>query len=485
MTGKGWRIHIPGRVAAHLGTLAAVAGLGLGSACGPAAPAAPAGGKNPRGPDIVLISIDSLRPDHLGCYGYPKPTSPTIDRVASEGVRCETAVSTTSWTLPAHVAMLTGLFDSAHGVVDNGLRLSPSRATLPEVLAESGWKTAGFYGGPYLDPVFGFGRGFERYESCISEEVASSHEDVTGPRTVEAVERWLGDVVENAESTPFFLFIHLFDVHYDYRPPAEDVEKFDPDYHGTLDASDLPHNPAIAPDMAPRDLQHLIALYDGEIRFTDENLGRILDAIGRTGRLRDALVIVTADHGEEFFEHGGKGHQKTLFDEAVRVPCIVRWPGHLPAGTVVRDPVRLVDLAPTILSLAGVSERPPMQGRDVSALLQGGSMPPAPALIELLVDRNDVRGLRTKEEKLISWRHAGKSYLYDLLRDPRETDPNAGPSARVDAALAELDRVLGDAAGFARGNDAGTIEIAPDLARRLGVLGYAGEPNPAAPPRDK
>ena len=460
--------------------LATVVAAAVGCGCRPDPPA-PAPRVPPR-PDVVLISIDSLRPDHLGCYGYPRPTSPRIDRLAEEGVRCEVAVSTTSWTLPAHMALLTGLFDSAHGVVDNGLALAPTRATLAEVLARAGWNTAGFFGGPYLDPAFGFGRGFARYESCMSPQAASSHEDVTGPRTVEAVERWLEESVDRGGEAPFFLFVHLWDVHYDYRPPAELVEMFDPGYRGTLDASDLPHNPAIAPDMAPRDLQHLLALYDGEIRFTDENLGRILDAIDRRGRLRDALVIVTADHGEEFFEHGGKGHQKTLFDEVVRVPCILRWPGNLPPKSVVRDQVRLVDLAPTILALSQVAERPPMQGRDLSGLLRGGSLDEAPALVELLVDRNDVRGLRTRSEKLIAWRHAGVRYAYDLVRDPREQDPAADPPPRL---LNDLERLLEDAAQLARGAAAPRMEISPDLARRIGALGYGGDGDPAAAPRDK
>ncbi|MFN0009687.1 MAG: sulfatase [Planctomycetota bacterium] len=466
-------------------TLAVVVVGALQAACGSGSTPPSLRPGRPGAPDVVLISIDSLRPDHLGCYGYPKPTSPTIDRLASEGVRCEVAVSTTSWTLPAHAAMLTGLYDSAHGVVDNGLSLSPARVTLPEVLSESDWDTAGFYGGPYLAPIFGLDQGFARYESCMSPEAGSSHQDVTGPRTVDAVERWLGETVEKGERRPFFLFIHLWDVHYDYKPPARYVEMFDPGYAGTLDASDFPHNPAIAPDMAPADLQHLVALYDGEIRFTDEIVGRILEAIDRRGRLRDALVIVTADHGEEFFEHGGKGHQKTLFDEVVRIPLIVRWPGRLQAGTLVRDQVRLVDLAPTILSLAGITQRPPMQGRDISPLLRGEPMTPEPALIELLVDRNDIRGSRGEAEKVISWRHAGTSFLYDLVRDPGEAAPIAEPSPRLSAALQRLQRELERTSGFARESQAGRVEIAPDLARRLGVLGYAGEPLPAPDPRGK
>jgi len=380
--------------------------------------------------------------------------------------------------------MFTGLHDVAHGVVDNGLRLSPSARTLPLVLRDAGWRTGGFFGGPYLDSSFGFGAGFEVYRSCMSVDAEDSHRDVTGPRTVEAVKEWLATAARGSAEVPLFLFIHLWDVHSDYMPPEGYADRFDPGYAGRLDARDLARNPSIEPGMSPQDLQHLIALYDGEILFTDENLVRILDEIDAHGRLREALVIVTADHGEEFFEHGGKGHQRTLFDEVVRVPLIFRWPGHLPAGRVVADPVRLVDLMPTILALAGVPERPPMQGRDVGPLLRGEALEPAPALMDLQVDGNEVRGLRTADSKTIAWRHAGTSLFYDLLRDPREQRPLAeGPG--LAQGLLDLDRLHAGAAALAGARPAEPIEISPELARRLGGLGYAAGEAGAAVPRSK
>jgi arylsulfatase A-like enzyme len=319
----------------------------------------------------------------------------------------------------------------------------------------------------------------------MSPDARDGHADVTGPRTVEAVERWIERTTSGEGRRPFFLFLHLFDVHYDYRPPPQYVEKFDPGYEGTLDASDFPHNPAIEPNMAPQDLRHLLALYDGEIRFTDDNLGRILAALDAHGRLRDALVVVTADHGEEFFEHGGKGHQKSLFDEVVRVPLVFRWPGGLPADRVIGDQVRLVDLAPTILALAGLRPGDPMQGRDLSPLLRGGVLESVPALIELLVDRNDVRGIRRQDSKTISWRHAGQSFLYDLLRDPREENPIGAPSGDLDRELAAIDGLLEEGFGLTRGAAPTRFEMAPHLRRRLGVLGYAGEETQDPEPRQK
>ncbi len=430
-------------------------------------------------PDIVLVSVDSLRPDHLGCYGYAKPTSPRIDSLARGGVRCDAAVSTTSWTLPAHAAMLTGLFDTTHGVTDNGLQLPDEVRTLPEALRDAGYRTAGFFGGPYLDPTYGFAQGFDHYESCMSPEVADSHQDVTGPRTVAAVAAWLDNAGSTDDPRPLFLFIHLWDVHYDYRPPKEYVDRFDPGYEGAFDGSDFLRNPAVDPQMSPRDFTHLLALYDGEIRFTDDVLGRILDGLDRRKRLAKALVIVTADHGEEFFEHGNKGHQRSLFDEVVRVPWIVCWPGHLPAGQSVDEQVRLVDLMPTVLGLAGVRSGteagPPMDGRDVAPLLRGERMAPAPALLELLVDENEVLGVRTDRTKALTWPKAGVSLRYDLRLDPREEAPIPLDPTRDGNVQRELDRAVEAAAAVRAGSRARPITIGADLKKRLGALGYTGD----------
>jgi arylsulfatase A-like enzyme len=460
--------------AAHFLFLCAVLAPFAGAGCrrGTAAPAAR--------PDVILVSIDSLRFDHLGCYGYAKATSPTIDGLASGGVRCETAVSTTSWTLPAHAAMLSGLFDTSHGVVDNGLGLPEDVRTLAEVLSAAGYRTAGFFGGPYLDPAYGFAKGFDHYESCMSPEVADSHRDVTGPRTVAAVKAWLDGAGAPGDARPLFLFVHLWDVHYDYMPPKEYVERFDPGYKGRFDGSDFLRNPAVEPHMAPRDFDHLLALYDGEIRFTDENLGRILADFDRRGRPAKPLVVVTADHGEEFFEHGGKGHQHSLFEEVVRVPCIVSWPGHLAAGRVVKDQVRLVDLMPTVLSLVGIPSGPPMDGRDVAPLLRGETLEPRPALLDLLVDGNEVLGVRTDRSKALLWPKANATLLrYDLRTDPREELPAVDPAK----AEGDLGKLAEAASSLRTKPRARAIEVGAELRRRLGVLGYTGgdSERPSAP----
>jgi arylsulfatase A-like enzyme len=440
-------------------------------------------------PDIVLISIDSLRADHLGCYGYEPPTSPTIDRLAREGARFETALSTTSWTLPAHAALFTGLYDSAHGLVDNGLSLAEEHRTLAEVLRDHGYQTGGFFGGPYLHPVFGLGQGFDTYESCMAAlgtqasettvrdqskgRTQPSHADVTGPRTVAAVERWLADV--RAEE-PLFLFVHLWDVHYDYLAPRELVEQFDPGYAGTLTGEGFMENPAVNPGMSPRDYQHLLALYDAEIRFTDDHLDQILELLRRSGRLENALVVVTADHGEEFFEHGQKGHQKSLFDEVVRVPLVIHWPGRVRPGTVIPDQVRLIDLLPTLLTAAGVTQRPAVMGRDLSPLLGGGKLGFEPALLELLVDRREYRAARTNGFKVVRAAPSAAPAGFDLVANPKEAleAQILLPDPRVGSALKVLESETQRARAWLQELGSGPREVTldPSMIAELRRLGY-------------
>ncbi|MCK6446801.1 MAG: sulfatase [Planctomycetes bacterium] len=464
---------------ALLGVCAAFAATG----CGP--------GRDER-PSIVLISIDSLRADHLGCYGYPKPTSPTIDAVAAEGLRFETAVSTTSWTLPSHAAMFTGLFDSAHGLVENGLALAPSHVTLAELLADSGYQTAGFFGGPYLHPTYGLHQGFEHYQSCMTQlpddltgeavresskqSLAASHRDVTSPRTVAEVRKW----IEQADDRPFFAFVHLWDVHYDYLAHPGILELFDPDYQGSLDASAFLLNPAIKPDMDPRDLQHVIALYDNEIRFTDDHVKDLLALFEWKAEKENLIVVITADHGDEFFEHGRKGHQQTLYDEVVKVPLVARWPAKFGNPRVVKEQARLIDLMPTLATAAGAKAPEFVQGRDLfGPLSRGDALAKEPALLELSVLPYDLRVLRTESLKTGEGSVGGgekKRFGFRLDRDPRETTPLAADDPELARGIEALhglvqsSRALNDRLGA----DPERATVDPKLEAWLDQLGYTG-----------
>jgi len=453
------------------------------------------GGDERAAPNLLLISIDSLRSDHVGCYGYPAPTSPTLDRLAREGLRFANAVSTTSWTLPAHAALFTGLYDSTHGLVDNGLRLDPAHRTLAEELARTGYHTAGFFGGPYLHPTFGLNDGFEVWENCManadealdaatfatqSRRVhGASHEDITSPRTLEKVLAWSRSAPTDR---PYFLFVHLWDVHYDYRAPKEYVELFDPGYEGALTGDDFVRNPAVAPGMAPRDFAHLMALYDAEIRFTDEHIGRMLAALEAAGRLENTLVVVTSDHGEEFLDHGRKGHQHALFEELVRVPLIAHWPGQIAPGRVVNTQVRLIDLMPTFLALAGVRDGPPSSGRDLRPALAGRELEERPALLELFADGRQFAALRTNAFKAhsLGWPARGdapREFAFDLAVDPNEQQPlDVKSDARALKGLSALRVMRSEVLELKSriGTGAQAIDLDAEMQRKLRELGYLG-----------
>ena len=433
-------------------------------------------------PDIILISIDSLRQDHVGCYGYARDTTPTIDRLAREGACFVNAVSTTSWTLPAHAALFTGLYDSSHGVVNIDSQLADEHVTLAEVLRAAGYQTCGFFGGPFLHPTFGLDRGFASYLNCMTtvsddspDDVfrsypahAASHSDITGPRTLERFGAWL----DAADERPMFVFLHLWDVHYDYIPPQHYVDMFDPDYRGSINAEHFNHNDSIRPDMEKRDLQHVIALYDGEIRFTDDMVRQFLARLRDAGRLDQALIVVLSDHGEEFFEHGGKGHQRTLFDEVVRVPLIFWWPARIDTSRLVTDQVSLIDVMPTLLSLAGIPLPVEVQGRDLSPLMDGSSLPGEPALLELLVFGQQARALRTNSYKLLVDDLRKQTGFFDLQLDPNET-MNRGQDPRLQVAMADLRSITRQSLDLRRATR--SAELSEALMDQLRSLGYTDD----------
>lgn len=390
-------------------------------------------------PNVVLISIDSLRADHLHCYGYARATSPQIDQLAAEGVLFSTAISSTSWTLPAHAAMLTGLSDSVHGCTDTDRRLDDSRTTLAEHLQARGYATAGFFAGPYLHPVFGLAQGFETYVDCTSYAEANEREariqgtiegeevwrrsqhDVTNPRVYERVRGWL----DRRDERPFFLFLHLWDVHFDFIPPPPFDTMFDPGYSGTHDGRDFFFNPAVNAQMPARDLAHLIALYDGEIAWTDEHVGMILGDLDRLGLTDATLIVVTSDHGTAFFEHGQKAHRNGLWDELIHVPLILRFPGRLPAGLRVAQQVRTIDIVPTVLALVGAPPVGNLMGRSVLPLMSPATEAQydtrVPAVSELNTLGYELTSFRRAEFKVIFDARSDRGYVFDLLADPGET----------------------------------------------------------------
>lgn len=324
-------------------------------------------------PNVLLISLDSVRADHLHCCGYERETSPNLDRLASQGLLFENVIATSSWTIPSHMSVFTGLYPSQHGVTDTHQVLREGIPTLAEVLQDNGYATAAFVTGPALDHRFGFGRGFQFYDDYSVAMMAGpdpTDEDqlsigktlnqrATNHFITGLASRWLR---QNREE-PFLLFLHYWDVHYDYIAPPPFEKRFDPEYSGKEDGRDLKaRQPLLETRIAPEDLKHLIARYDGEIAHTDDQVGHILKVLDETGLTGNTLVIVFSDHGDGFLEHGKLLHGNTLYDEVIRVPLFMRLPGELPEGERFSQNISHVDILPTILEIAGVPAVADIQG---------------------------------------------------------------------------------------------------------------------------
>lgn len=457
--------------------------LAVAGAAGPqpAATVAPANAAGPRAAppgvrNVILISIDSLRADRLGCYGNARDTSPTLDRLARAGTRFTNAMSTTSWTLPAHMSMFTGRDVLSHGVIGEADRLSDSVPTLGESLRGAGVETAGIVAAEFLKGVYGFGRGFDHYDDT-SVPARTWHEALSDEKAdlvADLAIRWL-----RAPRRPrFFLFLHFWDVHYDYVPPAPYDAMFDPDYRGPVGGANFMQNPAVRAGMKARDLEHLLALYDGEVRWVDDQIGRLLAALAEAGFAENTAVIVTGDHGDEFFEHGGKGHQRTLYREVLHVPLIVRVPG-VPASAAVDAPVGLVDLLPTVLGLFGAELPAGIDGTSLLPLLSGGRAPQPAATRAWLC--NPRRGTNCK-----AMRFDGEGTLIHSFQPSRLEYFAAGDRAQRENAAsragwpreAQLDRLAAELnarwEAYRRlPGRPGRVEMDSATVERLRALGYA------------
>lgn len=429
-------------------------------------------------PNLILISIDTLRPDRLGAYGYDRDTSPNTDRLAREGVLFRQAISPSSWTLPAHASLFTGLLPHRHGAVRFGFStpLPQEVDTLAELLWDAGYDTAGFADGGFVTLELGFDQGFDVYGD---------------PGLANRGKRRFTEIVAKAEDwlaagrpLPFFLFLHTYEVHLPYQPPPPyDTMFAAPGYTGLFAGgmSDAQFAAMLKSDdwIPNAALPQLEALYDGGIRSMDAALGELLALLDRQGLTDSTCVVLTSDHGEEFREHGSLFHrQAKLYEENVRIPLIVRCPGRVPAGRVVEQPVSLIDLMPTLLELAGA---PVPAGLDAHSLLPAltGAAPPADRPIVSECDGSAalstgvVRALRVGNDKLIESSVPVHSplELFDLAADPGEQrDLHAG---RPDA-VADLRAALAVAVVGTRGTPAEAGEATLDEAARehLRALGY-------------
>ncbi|HUG53349.1 MAG TPA: sulfatase, partial [Vicinamibacteria bacterium] len=305
-----------------------------------------------RAKGVLLVSLDTVRRDHVGAYGYARPTTPRLDALAREGVLFEDAVSVSSWTLPSHVSMLTGVDPGRHGGVDMRHGFNRAVPTLPGLLRSAGFATRAVTSHLYVSEVYGLDEGFD-------------HLDFRQDRkATEVADRGIA-LLDRFGDRPFFVFLHLYDPHWHYDPPAWARDIFESSYAGGLTGVWQDFSKHDRASLSAADLAHLLALYDGEIRYADTELGRVLDHLQGRGLDRSTLVVVTSDHGEEFLDHGSWEHQKTLYEEVARVPLVMRAPGTAPRRE--GSQVSLLDIPSTVMAWLGLPPPAASIGRSLLA----------------------------------------------------------------------------------------------------------------------
>ncbi|MGH9324083.1 MAG: sulfatase, partial [Vicinamibacteria bacterium] len=370
---------------------------------------------------VILISIDTLRADHLGCYGYPRNTAPRIDAFRRDATLFEQAFAQAPSTLPSHASIFTSLLPRHHGAsVARSSGIDPGAVTLAEILKRQGYENASFNGGIQLDALYGMARGFDTYVSArpsvASADVLVDPVDMFDHAVNEAME-WMRD----RKANPFFLFLHTYEIHHPYTPDPALLAPMDPDYDGSLpddisvDLLKRINDGEIEIDDA--DLEHIMASYDAELRSVDTAFGKLVDFLQRERLYDDAVIIVTSDHGEEFGEHGFIGwHSHSLYDELLRVPLLVKLPGSRGAGQSVAAQVRGIDLAPTILDELGLEIPESFAGASLLPAIAGSGDPP-----EYAVSQKDV-AIPDEEASIrtLAWKWS-RGRLFHLLSDPLET----------------------------------------------------------------
>ncbi len=410
-----------------------------------AAPAA-AGPK----PNVIMVVVDTLRADRLGSYGNRRGLTPFLDELAARGSVFTHAYASSSWTCPSVASLFTSRYPTQHRVTGFSSPLVAEERTLAEALDDGGYRNAGFTANFRLTPELGYAQGFGFWGAYVPDvskgEVAAK---IRGGRLRQEAESYINGSRVLAVNEPYFLYFQLMETHAPYRPPAPFRDRFAPP--GEID-DDAAMTKLLMPviglkGLSSRQLARMMQLYDGEVASADEELRQLFASLDALGLLRDAVVVITADHGEEFGEHGQLLHGITLYEPAIRVPLLIVGP-QVAADRVVSEPVSLLDVAPTVLELAGLPGEGTFDGRSLVSLLRGEETQlPAPHGIVSELERVAPKGIemRMHQRALSDGQHKalvtpwGGLEVYDLGADPGERDPLAGAAAtQVAGALAPL-----------------------------------------------
>ncbi|HEX4823175.1 MAG TPA: sulfatase-like hydrolase/transferase [Candidatus Polarisedimenticolaceae bacterium] len=399
------------------------------AACGRPAP--------PAHPNILLVTLDTTRADHLGAYGNKDAATPVFDRIAKEGVLFESVWTPTPLTTPAHASLMTGLYPAAHGVRNNGrLRLPAEAATLASVLAAAGYETGAFVGAFPVSRPFGFATGFKTFDDDFGQdEKGRSRPERTADQVAARAMPWLAKMAK--EDAPFFAWVHFYDAHDPYTPPSPYAERF------------------------------RARPYDGEIAFADATLGRIVGALRDAGVLDRTVVAVAGDHGEGLGDHGEPTHGLLLYEPMIHVPLAIRAPWTVAAGKRIAAPASLVDLAPTLAALARVPF-PEVDGADLFG--RGAPARDVYAETHFAAEEFGWAELSAVRRGPAKWIEAPRPERYELDTDAREAENLAGRDPAADAALRQALR--GASSRHRLASSAASLD--DEALAKLQSLGYVG-----------
>lgn len=479
LAGRGSGFVATGAMAASTVLIGFLASAVLNATAVPEAVVPPPG--TAQGPSAILILVDTLRADHIGAYGSTTTKTPAMDRLAKDGVIFENAFAQSSWTRPSVATVLTSLYPSSHRVMYKTDLLPTGVTTIAELLEEAGYRTTGHVTNINVAPSFHFEQGFQEYSYLAPKfffgatDSGSKLAFYSGMRLLRerflSREKWVEHYYQDAQTVngaalpwldrngrePFFAFIHYMDPHDPY---------FEIPYNGVAVARvDTPN-----PDPSQRD--RLMELYSSNIEYFDGFLRNLIEALEAAGNYENTMIVLVADHGEEFYEHGGWWHGTTLYEEEVRVPILVKLPKNAKAGTRVREWAQLLDVAPTIAAALGVQPVETWQGRD----LFSGAPAPAALFAEEDHEGNILHSIRSDRWKMIvanegNPRGLAPVELYDMVADPRETENVAGRHPEVVKKLeGDLEALKIHAAAGAVEGASGAIDEASQ--ERLRALGY-------------
>jgi arylsulfatase A-like enzyme len=405
---------------------------------------------------VILISIDTLRADHLGCYGYEKQTTANIDQFSKECVLFKNTIVQAPSTEPSHASIFTSMLPSGHGAFFTmKQKIADNVKTMAEIFKENGYATASFNGGAQLSAEFGFDRGFDKHESSKGNFMSK----------VNAAKPWL----IKKKGQKFFLFLHTYETHHPYTPRPEYLEMFDKNYKGQL-PQDI--SGEILTDInegrlkiTEADKQHIINAYDAEIYSMDKAFKALVDFLKKNGLYDKTIIIFTSDHGEEFGEHGMMGwHSHTLYDELLKVPLIIKFPDSAYASSTVEAQVRSIDILPTVLDVLGIAAPEGIEGVSLTKWFSSKKSIPL-----LSVSEQDTEGIRHPSAiRSRQWKYYDNlihKLLFDLQADPLEQKPLKGGGNLAEQLEEILDRQA------TKGTSKKT-EINPDTIKRLKSLGY-------------